>query len=73
MFGQTNIGAGLMAYPKKPLNQLSTVGSPAHQVMQVTDDTDRCKDYMQILVIPMSKKNYKGLIKPQFLFLNDRN
>ena len=29
---------------------------------------------MQILMIPMSeKKNYKALIKPQFLFLNDKD
>ena len=29
---------------KKPLIQLSTTGSPAHQVMQITDDTNTCKE-----------------------------
>ena len=41
--------------------QLSTTGSPAHQVMPITDDTKRCKNemmYLQILMIPMSKKLY---------------
>ena len=44
-----------------PQIQLSTSGFPAHQEMPITDDTNRCKDqiiYMQILMIPMSKKLY---------------
>ena len=48
-------------YPicKKPLIQLSTAGSLAHQAMQITDDANRCKIkviHMQILMIPMSQK-----------------
>ena len=42
-----------------PQIQFSTTGFPAHQVMPITDDTNIWKDqiiYMQILIIPMSKK-----------------
>ena len=60
---------------KMPQIQLSTTSSPAHQAMPITDNTNRCKDKimnMQRLMIRWEKK-YKGLIKPQFLLINDRN
>ena len=61
---------------KMPLIQLSRAGSPAHQVMQITDDANKCKDkiiYMIYWWFWWVKKNYQGLIKQQFPFLNDRN
>ena len=55
----------------EPLIQLSTAGSPSpsHQVMQITNDTNRWKDYiiyMQILKIPVSKKTIRDWLNHNF-------